>query len=239
MKELIPLLAKNVSTDSTDNFLINEDNIYVMDNHRLALWCWFNKINVNNKYNLIHIDAHPDLSASGIADYLKLNKKVSEMSLEEYRSIMQGQYNVPLFRWDNYLKVFIESHKENYIPETSLSFTHHLGSSDKLSKDLSSIFILRELENVFDEKLFINNNKWIVNLDLDYFFTTQPHKKLLFTKDFMESIACLLKKGIDQKLIEVLTIALSPECCGSWENAEIAYEIFKDKLNLKFDLCIN
>jgi hypothetical protein len=59
-----------------------------------------------------------------------------------------------------------------------------------------------------------------VNLDIDYFFSSQPQKLALFSDEFVDAVACTLKKGLGNGMIKVLTIALSPECCGGWEKAE-------------------
>ncbi len=36
----------------------------------------------------------------------------------------------------------------------------------------------------------------------------------------MASVATAIKVGLESGMVEVLTISLSPECCGSWEKAE-------------------
>lgn len=230
----IPLVHKSTSTDINDNFLIQEENVFIMDNHRLALWCWLQEIDLNKKYNLIHIDAHPDMSETSLEDFNRTKNPIEKMSLDEYRNIKQEKFNIPLFRWDNYLKIFTEKYPENFLKETSISFTHHLGSSEKLTRDLESMALPRELENIFSQKIYINENKWIVNLDLDYLFSSQPQKILMYSEDFLKSIATSLKVGLESGMIEVLTIAFSPECCGSWENAEKAYDILNQTFKFKF-----
>jgi len=46
------------------SFLWQEDKIYIMDNHRAALWCWIHSIRPNIKYSIFHIDAHHDADRS-------------------------------------------------------------------------------------------------------------------------------------------------------------------------------
>lgn len=232
----IPLIQKSLSTDISDNFFYQYDNIYLMDNHRLALWAWIREIDLGKKYNLIHIDAHPDMSKAAINDYQNKNLKIENMSLDEYRTIEQDQFKVPLFRWDNYLPIFQYAYAKNFINETSLSFTHHQGSKEALANDLESIYLLREMENIFTDKIFINDNQWIVNLDLDYFFASQPSKTFLFSDEYISLIGKYLKIGLDKKIIKVLTIAFSPECCGSWENAEFAFNKLNKELNIPLKL---
>ena len=57
-------------------------------------------------------------------------------------------------------------------------------------------------------------DKWIVNLDLDYFFIGDPSMRIL-TDEYIRSVAGLIKRQINE--IKVVTVALSPECCGGWE----------------------
>lgn len=60
--------------------------------------------------------------------------------------------------------------------------------------------------------------KWIVNLDLDYFFHSSDDGYIQILSD--EYIRILAQKLRNCKhSINVLTIALSPECCGNWGNA--------------------
>ena len=59
-----------------------------------------------------------------------------------------------------------------------------------------------------------------MNLDLDYFFSAAPEKIQLFGDDFIEGLNKAIRLGLDNGMIDVLTISLSPECCGSWEKAE-------------------
>ena len=44
----------------TDNFLWNHEKIYIMDNHRLAAWCWKNKIEHKKSTYIFHLDKHYD-----------------------------------------------------------------------------------------------------------------------------------------------------------------------------------
>jgi len=44
MEEIIPFKGENWSHALTTNLLLREDNIYLMDNHRMSAWCWVKKI---------------------------------------------------------------------------------------------------------------------------------------------------------------------------------------------------
>jgi hypothetical protein len=214
-KFLIPFLSRGDSASSQDNVLWNEGPVYVMDNHRLALWCWFQKIDKTKRYNLIHIDAHPDMSESALK-YFKHD--LWNMSLEEYREAWQKDINMPLFRWDNYIEVFLRKYPE--LVGKTVSATHHLGSSKELSEEIRAYDLVKYLNGVFSGERYVNELPWIVNLDLDYFFSAAPEKIQLFGDEFIQEVNKAIRLGLENGMIEVLTISLSPECCGSWEKAE-------------------
>lgn len=227
MSFLIPLQNRGVSTSSNDNVLWRDKNIFVMDNHRLALWCWFQELEKGKRYNILHIDAHPDLSESALKNF---EQDLWDISLDQYRLAWDKDINLPLFRWDNYLEVFLKNYQE--MVGVTLSATHHLGSTKELSVEVKPVDLAKKCSEIFLDKKYINDFEWIVNLDLDYFFSAQPEKFELFSNEFVESIALSIYKGLSSKKIRVLTISLSPECCGSWEKSEKMLERFSKKLGL-------
>lgn len=218
---LIPLKSRGESKSFLDNVLIEDKKTFIMDNHRLALWCWFQKLQKNQRYNLFHIDAHPDLSDSGNAYFAH---DLFKMKLEDYRQELQKDINVPLFRWDNYIEIFL-THYPAMVGHT-ISATHHLGSSKTLKEDIGPYTLIKRLNEIFYERTYVNEYPWIMNVDLDYFFSAQPEKTTIFSDDYVTSLAAVIQNGLENEMIEVLTISLSPECSGSWENAEKLLEIF-------------
>lgn len=222
-KFLIELISKGESSSHTDNVLWNKDKVYVMDNHRLALWCWFQKINKTKRYNLFHIDAHPDLNTNGVSEF---RDDLFSMKLSDYRQRMQTDINLPLFRWDNYIEIFLEHYPQN-IAHT-ISATHHLGSNKTLSEDVRVYDLLKRVNSIFFEKSYINEHPWIMNLDLDYLYSASPEKELLFSEDFLKGLASAINHGLSNGMIEVFTISLSPECCGGWEKAKRVLKYFSE-----------
>lgn len=227
MSFLIPLVERGESTVSRDNVLWREGNIFVMDNHRLALWCWFQELEKDKRYNLIHIDAHPDLSESALNFF---DQDLWTIGLDEYRTTWQQDVNLPLFRWDNYLEVILKNYPE--MIGVTLSATHQLGSTKSLSDEIKPFELVRRCSEIFSGKKYINEFEWIFNLDLDYFFSAQPEKLELFSDEYVASLAKSIRLGLESGMIKVLTISLSPECCGSWEKAEEMLAKFSKILDL-------
>lgn len=215
MSYLIPLINRGESSSSTDNVLWNKDNIFIMDNHRLALWCWFQKLKIDQRYNLFHIDAHPDMSESALKYF---SHDLWSMSLDQYRKTWQSDINMPLFRWDNYIEIFLRKYPE--MVGKTVSATHGLGSAKELSKEVKPFELAKYMHGLFSGERFENELPWIMNLDLDYFFSAAPEKFELFSEELVQSIADSIQLGLSNGMIAVLTISLSPECCGSWEKAE-------------------
>jgi hypothetical protein len=231
MSFLIPLIKRGESAGSSDNVLWREGNIFVMDNHRLALWCWFQELEKGKRYNLLHIDAHPDLSESALKDF---NQDLWTIGLDEYRTTWQQDVNLPLFRWDNYLEVFLKKYPE--MIGVTISATHHLGSGKDLSEEVKPFDLVKKCFEIFSGKKYVNEFEWVVNLDLDYFFSARPEKLELFSDEYVASLADSISVGLKSGMIKVLTISLSPECCGSWEKAEEMLVKFSKVLGLSMKL---
>lgn len=80
-----------------------------------------------------------------------------------------------------------------------------------------------QLNNLIDREL----KKWIVNLDLDYFYHSDDDGCIqILTDEYIRTLAVKLRENINQ--IQILTIALSPECCGGWGNAIHALDVFME-----------
>lgn len=75
-----------------------------------------------------------------------------------------------------------------------------------------------------------------MNVDLDYFVYRYRPRVLIFSDAFVQKIFQVIKKGISKKSVSVLTIALSPECCGGWKRAEALLSLVSDTLELAFTL---
>jgi hypothetical protein len=225
--EHIPLKKKEFSGSENCSFLFQHNNIFVMDNHRLALWCWqyyLNSINQkDNKFNFFHLDAHEDAKVDLSPSCWD---EIQNISLQDYMSEKSDVGNYLKYRWDNYLPVFV--HENQPLIRKSVFVTHQVGLLGFAHQRISSYGLLQEFP-----KLFVDELQWIINLDLDYFYPKELKENLLFDTQWIKTFFRQIKKQYDQGDIALITVALSPECCGSWENAEQVCSLFSEVFNVK------
>ncbi len=238
---LIPFKGKSNSGAYKLNLLFNEGKIYIMDNHLAASWCWLQKIDYSKQYNLLHIDRHYDLLNSQtdwwVEEMGRQNINIRDNSIEEILSLtynhadMPTRDRFPVFRWDNYITILNRLYPN--LLSACLFATQNDGDIiDELEISEVTPWDLQEnLSYWLTEGS--NGNKWIVNLDIDYFFCDNNDKYFqLFDDAFVKRIAEEIKASL--KNVEVLTIALSPELCGGWDEAERIAKIFIDKLKIQW-----
>ncbi|MCT4000333.1 hypothetical protein HZQ19_02130 [Elizabethkingia anophelis] len=207
-----------------------------MDNHLCAAWCWLQKIQLDRKYDFIHIDRHNDLllpSPTINKDILDNNIDLQSLTFDEYLELYENHPEEPnmkikLFRWDNYILNINELYPQLF------------GSKYFITKESypDSDFIdieLRIEDFVSDSHWFDNSeNSWIVNLDLDFLFSNSKGIYQLYSNQLVQKIGEILKQNLNN--FAVLTIALSPECCGNWENSFRIMRILDEILELNMRL---
>lgn len=88
-------------------FLWKTNNVYVMDNHLAAAWCWMQECNTDTRYNFLHIDRHNDLGTNTPFDIYRHIKDNQHLSIDEYTNLSwtnEGNgISLKAFRWDNYI----------------------------------------------------------------------------------------------------------------------------------------
>lgn len=229
-----------------DVFLWQSNNVYVMDNHRSAAWCWLQACNPNRKYNFMHIDRHYDLlDCFEVRDLQPLIEN-SQMQYGEFCDLRRIGDELRVFRWDNYIMASYIMHPDWF--HTNIFITQREG--DKECRWNHREMRIREEDPLFIEwciQQFIGEpsrdldgfeeddyrNPWIVNLDLDFFYSGSSHIQF-FSDDLIRHIAEILQNNLSN--IAVLTIAISPECLGGdnkreqWENGFRLLRIMSEKI---------
>lgn len=236
---LIPLTKYDGSMWFDVNFLWNHDNIFISDNHRIALWCWFQRINENEKYNLFHIDAHYDALSANLKKWVNSTPDLYKIPLEDYLSFqctLEKGCSSRLFRYDNYLAIFINKYR--HMINECVWATQKIGDIPCIYSKEKEIAPW-ELTNFINYNLSTDDISWILNIDLDYFFKKIPNGNeetytLIFSDEYIKSIFKSIQNNL--KNIKVLTIALSPEHCGNWENARKLCNQVSNYLELQLNL---
>ncbi|WP_321402167.1 UPF0489 family protein [Maridesulfovibrio sp.] len=230
---IVDFQGRNHSTAIKLNFLWKQDNIFFMDNHRAALWCWLESLKKNEKLNLFHVDRHFDALFSK-QDYSHFpHENFERFGISEYLEC--GYDNdffavTPLFRWDNYLGLFIEKYGERI--ENWAFATHGKGTTPHAVR-----YAAYEPWE-FPAALGGLEGDWIFNLDLDYFFGRMADGKMdrLFTDEYIRGWGAELRKGLARGAIKTLTVSLSPECAAGWAGAEAALAVLNEGLEIDFSL---
>lgn len=202
-----------------DVFLWHGDNVFVMDNHKSALWCWMQMCNPNEQYNFMHIDKHYDmLDCYKSADLVKL---YPTMSFDEYCSAERDD-GYKLMRWDNFIRAGFEKFPQWF--NSAIFVTQKVGDigtwrknklrfQEECPMDMNWVvgqYIEETSEGLSGITDGCADKKWIVSFDLDVFFSSCDDKVLIFSDEYIRLIARKLQRAMSN--IQVLTIAISPDC---------------------------
>jgi len=182
-------------------------NIYVMDNHLSAAWCWLQSCDPEKKYNFMHIDRHYDMLDCFYDEDLQPLRDDPHMPYEDYLNLKRTKDvgdEGPVFKWDNYIMAAYNLQPDWF--HTNIFFTQKEGSPEcgwghrplpiKEENTLYMDFYINqyigEPEDILSE--FQEDDyklPWIVNLDLDVFYT----KMYLINNYFPTSIFVILPRS--------------------------------------------
>lgn len=233
-------------------FLWKSDSspIYVMDNHLAAAWCWMQECDKTARYNFIHIDKHSDLAGKGEFKIIEHLRSKQNITIDEYTQLSYdvGLGNpIPSFQWDNYIRACLKLFPNWF--NTNLFYTHddnthieHWGYPVLKYQERDPSFVRYAIKQFIEERASflgasfpdeeMENRPWIINLDLDFFWDFEGVK--VFDDEFIRDFAACLQNAISN--IQVMTIALSPECIRGWDRKRgwtdvlKVMEIFKEEI---------
>ena len=205
------------------NFLYNSGKFFYMDNHLAALYVWLQHLNIEEDYYLLHIDQHFDLIKNCSQEQLRSLILNPHMHLEEILSLKIGgkdksREDLQLIKHDNYIRAY-ETVKGRAIGDYNIFATHNIDSKMDFEPQLEPS-IIDVYKNIFYwTNEYKKDKKWILNIDLDYFFTTDNyHNNIKFISDeYIKEFCKEILKSIAN--IEVVSIALSPELTGGWKKS--------------------
>ncbi len=233
---LVPFKGRNHSGCYDQNFLWRTERVYLMDNHRAALWCWLRHVNDKEPHSIFHIDRHYDTLSSQMKTWLEAWPSEWPTNVEQYLSYSYDaglDSDIPLFRFDNYLSLHLEKCRQQL---TNCYFVTHQ-DGDKPDYDGAEVHPWELLESL---EYWINNERgpWIMNIDLDYFFCDDAFdgQRRLMSDDYIVAVFGAVRKMLDDGRVSVATIAMSPEFCGGWQAAEEVLELVVSTLGFEFKL---
>lgn len=237
---LVSFKGRHWSGPTEQNFLWKQGNVYIMDNHRAAMWCWLRELGPRQKVNIFHIDEHYDSLYSQFDKWLgALPEDLASLSITEY---LEQAYKtevgdfLPIVRWDNYLSLFLDIYKSQVAALHCA--THGVGDRPRWTGMLPSASdrLPKNIETILEER---EGHGWIVNVDLDYFFCEQGGgRKLMFSDGYVETIFRVIRQCYEQGKVTCLTLCLTPDehYTGGWAQAEALCDRICRILGIAFKL---
>lgn len=230
MTWIVPFQGRKHSGTFNQNFLFKSGNIYVMDNHRAALWCWLNHFKGNVQgVGIFHLDRHSDALQSNLDSWVAQAlgpPHVSKMDIQSYLDTVDSGFPpAKLFRWDNYLSIFLDMYGSDV---SSCLFSIYEGDR------IAHANAVEKLPWDFPNNLnfWLSNGKWIVNVDLDYFFhEVDGAFEQMYSAEYLRAFFSEVARISSRRADTVVTICFSPECCGGWSNAEGIWSVAESCLN--------
>ena len=225
---LVPFAGRNESFSCTLNFLWQQDSLYIMDNHRVAAWCWLQHRTPGESFKVLHIDAHFD-TAGAFGPSVEGQPKMATLSLEEYLGahIVDAGAKICIYRWDNYISLLQYHHPE--------LVSHWMFATHQLGQEPSFAYTPVETDQLINtlKAMRTEGRPFVLNLDLDFFRSMEGDRfSAVDRMRVFGEIAILRASG----QLLATTICLSPECCGSWQAAEQLLEELATAIGLSFSL---
>jgi hypothetical protein len=235
---LIPPKGRNSSCSQELNFLWRNRNVYFMDNHLAAAWCWFQHLQAGCQARLIHVDQHYDTAPVNF-DVANQQGALLRGDLDGYLSALDPDHrhgDIRLFRWDNYIPIAAAS-----IPGAFESFHFFTSGVGNRPNRLGAPIRRRGVRRVPTTVARLPRDvPLIVNIDLDYVFLEDeddagPSHRLV-SDGSVRALARWSRSAIESGQAIVTTVALSPECCDGWDVAVRLSEVFAEALGQPFKL---
>jgi hypothetical protein len=203
------------SKDDIDDvtFYFEADQLGVSDNHRMAYWFFVRKATPGS--TLIHVDTHTDCSYFRDSNRAELNKTPSLDSIDQFvkhRYPDDGKPRSPV-REGNWIPALLDMHP--HLLKRVFLICHKKDAS--INADYPCV------EERGEEWLRSPNGLDATNaclsIDVDYYFTLSDseYRQRSVHPDPTHHFQWLLRHGCSHSR-EPLFIALSPGCCGGWDN---------------------
>jgi len=206
-----------------DSFLWRHDRLYVMDNHRLALWCWWQHLDNDPRgWNFLHIDRHYDALWQRARPWIKHHNPSHRSDLSSFRQAKfseQGE-ELELYRWDVITSALLTLDGDKI---HNWAFATAGEGEPPPIPDLQTIdpwnlpARLRWMAKPSEEDL-----SSIIDIDIDYFthFDDDGLFGRVFSDQYLRELGSALGEGLTNDSFGVVTVALNSSITGSWQLAE-------------------
>lgn len=236
---LIGFKGRNQTGVYAQNLLWQSGNLFVMDNHRAAAWCWAKVLSADADHDLIHIDRHNDALQSQLGEWLAALTQGIPSNIHDYLAatyiLSSGEPSL-VFRWDNYLSIYLALRGAR-VREVILA-SHGEGDMPNHS-NVTSVDPERLLVNL-EGRLSQPELPAILNLDLDYFFEPQGEEPAIRIIDdaYVAKLTQLIVRLDRARLMPVITIALTATnyLTAGWRPVEVLAAQICDALGRPFQL---
>lgn len=239
---IVPFKGRNPTGQTGLNFLWKTGNVYVMDNHRAAAWCWAQHVRQGENHGLYHIDRHPDVFESDLRSCVAAVPNGVTMGIDQYLALTYSppagsgvRAPIKVFRWDNYLPIHLDL---NGLAVSPLIFATHRDGDMPAQHPYAEVEPW-DLLICFEDDIRQQDKPWIVNVDIDYFFCTEEDTCVRFlADDYVDRLAeAIARMNADGKLA-VVTIALTATdgLTDGWPQAEAIAERMCATMGLTFKL---
>ncbi|MFH0870951.1 MAG: hypothetical protein V1878_00445 [bacterium] len=194
-----------------------------MDNHRLALWCWWQHLDNDPRgWNFLHIDRHYDALWQRARPWLKHHNPSHRSDLSSFRQAKfseQGE-ELELYRWDVITSALLALDGDKI---HNWAFATAAEGEPPPIPDLQTIdpwnlpARLRWMAKPSEEDL-----SSIIDIDIDYFTHLDDDGLFggVFSDQYLRELGSALGEGLTNDSFGVVTVALSPSITGSWQLAE-------------------
>lgn len=239
-----PFQGRNKSLSYDYNLLWRTGKLYLMDNHGAALWCWLRELDTTNAFKMFHIDAHWDCLGHNHQEWDEWMKALADfkpLALAEYLAVKDPNSSFPAIRWDTYLSIFLQQYGGNC--EYLYGCTHGIGDCP-LQLRRGEDFGVWDLPEMLEYEVNKEDDvQLIINLDLDFFcfsVDNPEHTQLtMFSEAYLEHVFRTIATALEKDRVKVITVSLSPECCGGWEQSEALGRRLFERLRVKWPLPVS
>nr|WP_307290104.1 hypothetical protein [Pedobacter agri] len=171
-------------------------------------------------YSLLHIDRHPDMENLFAREGFHLYKNVDfeSISIEDLLELKVNNHQ--LLRWNNFIELYNVFHPYTiqgmeFVGNETLPLRLRHEKKQSLLSWIKTPLTIDELVELESKK----DLGKIIDLDIDVFFKelSNGRYKEILSAEQLKQFSDKIKPFIDRAALT--TVALSPECCGGWDNA--------------------